>query len=288
MAVEANLTRRDEAKLIESVVVKGDLSGLDARELTAYYARMCESLSLSAASQPFALLKLNGKLILYPTRGATDQLAAIHRLNREIVDGPKVVDVAGTKMIYAVCRATHPNGRVETAVATVPLNDPLNGLMKAETKAKRRATLSILGLGMLDETELDTIPASAKVSVAGPSSEDLARATAPNDVPVADRSPTSAGAPITSAAEATKSLERVWLDRVGASSVEVLEQNAEKVSRLNPTLRPRVLEGYVARWVELAKADAAVAQRAHRLVGDLRDAVLRAFDAAGIEGAVSE
>ena len=32
-----------------------------------------------------------------------------------------------------------------------------NALMKAETKAKRRVTLSIAGLGWLDETELDTI-----------------------------------------------------------------------------------------------------------------------------------
>ena len=45
----------------------------------------------------------------------------------------------------------HPDGRMETAVATVPLVDPVNVLMKAETKSKRRATPSILGLGMLDE-----------------------------------------------------------------------------------------------------------------------------------------
>ena len=32
-----------------------------------------------------------------------------------------------------------------------------NALMKAETKAKRRATLSICGLGVLDETEVETI-----------------------------------------------------------------------------------------------------------------------------------
>ena len=31
-------------------------------------------------------------------------------------------------------------------------------MMKAETKAKRRATLSICGLGLLDETEVSTIP----------------------------------------------------------------------------------------------------------------------------------
>jgi hypothetical protein len=35
-----------------------------------------------------------------------------------------------------------------------------NALMKAETKAKRRVTLSIAGLGWLDETELETIPQS--------------------------------------------------------------------------------------------------------------------------------
>ena len=34
--------------------------------------------------------------------------------------------------------------------------------MKAETKAKRRATLSICGLSLLDETEIEDIPAAAK------------------------------------------------------------------------------------------------------------------------------
>lgn len=155
----ADFDARTTTRVVESMVLRGDISALSPEERAKFYVEMCEVLGLTAATQPFAILRLNGKEILYPTRGATDQLAAIHRLNREIVDGPKVIDVAGTKMIYAVCRATHPNGRVETAVATVPLNDPLNGLMKAETKAKRRATLSILGLGMLDETEIETIPA---------------------------------------------------------------------------------------------------------------------------------
>jgi hypothetical protein len=37
--------------------------------------------------------------------------------------------------------------------------------MKAESKAKRRVTLSICGLGMLDESETDTIGAYKKVDV---------------------------------------------------------------------------------------------------------------------------
>lgn len=150
---------QNTARVVESLVLRGDISALSPEERAKFYVQLCEQLGLNPATQPFAMLRLNGKEVMYPTRGATDQLAAIHRLNREIVDGPKVVDLAGTKLVYAVCRATHPNGRVETAVATVPLTDPVNVLMKCETKAKRRATLSILGLGMLDETEIETIPA---------------------------------------------------------------------------------------------------------------------------------
>ena len=153
---------RTLAVVVESLVVKGDVSLLSPEDKARFYVQMCTQLGLNPASNPLAVLKLNGKEVFYPTRGATDQLAAIHRLNREIVDGPKVIDVAGTKLVYAMCRATHPNGRVETAVATVPLTDPANVLMRAETKAKRRATLSILGLGMLDESELETIPERLK------------------------------------------------------------------------------------------------------------------------------
>ncbi len=161
------------SRVIESIVLRGDLSGLGPTERARFYTQMCEGLGLNHHSQPFAFLRLNGKEILYATRGATDQLAAIHKLNREIVDGPKVIDLAGTKLVYAVCRVTLPNGRVETATATVPLIDPVNVLMKCETKAKRRATLSILGLGMLDEMELETIPANVQEPGAG---VDLSRA----------------------------------------------------------------------------------------------------------------
>lgn len=150
------------AKAVESIALRGDLSGLSGAERARFYVQMCEGLGLNPHAQPFAFLKLNGKEVFYATRGATDQLAAIHKLNREIIDGPRVIDLAGTKLVYASCKATLPGGRFETAVATVPLSDPANALMRAETKAKRRATLSILGLGLLDEMELETIPASAQ------------------------------------------------------------------------------------------------------------------------------
>ena len=156
------------ARVVESLVVRGDISALGTADRARYYMRVCEGLGLNPHAQPLAFLKLNGKEVLYVTRGATDQLAAMHRLNRRMVDGPKVIDLGGTKVVYAVCEATHPNGRTETAIATLPFTDPVNVFMKAETKAKRRATLSILGLGMLDEMELETIPAGAMEPAAQP------------------------------------------------------------------------------------------------------------------------
>ena len=59
-------------------------------------------------------------------------------------------------------------GRIDAALGSVSIvglrGEALsNAKMKAETKAKRRATLSICGLGfVLDETEIETVPAEAK------------------------------------------------------------------------------------------------------------------------------
>ena len=48
-----------------------------------------------------------------------------------------------------------------------------NAYLKCETKAKRRLTLSICGLGMLDETEVDSIPNARKVDHPAPQAEQL-------------------------------------------------------------------------------------------------------------------
>jgi hypothetical protein len=59
--------------------------------------------------------------------------------------------------------AQDPAGRLDHDFGVVNIAglkgaDLANAMMKALTKAKRRATLSIAGLGWLDETELDTMP----------------------------------------------------------------------------------------------------------------------------------
>lgn len=153
------IAKTDNAKIYESLALKGDLSALSPQDKTHYYASLCDRLGLDPATQPFIPLKLNGKEILYASRGCTDQLARIHRVNRQII---KEEEMRGAYIVTV--EAMLPDGRKEQSKGAVTIEGLkgdafCNAIMKAETKAKRRATLSILGLGLLDETELETIPA---------------------------------------------------------------------------------------------------------------------------------
>jgi hypothetical protein len=151
-------TIQTPAELLEKVVVGGDLSKLTSRERMLFYNKLCESAGLNPLSRPFEYLTLNGKLTLYARKDATDQLREIHgvsitSLEREMVEG-----------IYCVTvHAINGKGRTDTSIGAVALEGlrgeaRANGIMKAETKGKRRVTLSICGLGLLDETEVETIP----------------------------------------------------------------------------------------------------------------------------------
>lgn len=139
-----------------------DTASLTAQQRTAYLTSLARALRLNPLTNPLKFIKLQGGETLYVTRTATDQLAAMHGLNRRTIDGPKVVDILGVKVGVCTVEVTLPSGRSETATATLPAVDPPNLFMKLETKAKRRATLSILGVGLLTEEELETIPAGSQ------------------------------------------------------------------------------------------------------------------------------
>jgi hypothetical protein len=157
---EIQKTNGVDASLVERAIIHGDLSGLGPKERTAYYVRVCESVGLNPLTKPFEYLRLNGKETLYATRACTDQLRQLHGVSlrivsRESVDGVYVVTAA----------ATDKTGRTDESTGAVPIGNQkgeamANAMMKAETKAKRRVTLSICGLGFLDESEIESIPTS--------------------------------------------------------------------------------------------------------------------------------
>jgi hypothetical protein len=147
-----------EADLIEQVLTAGDLSRLGSEQRASYYVKVCQSLGLNPLTRPFEYLSIQGKLTLYARKDATDQLRRIHGISTEIVAREPRDD-----LFVVTARATTPDGRRDEAVGAVPIAG-LKGealaaaIMKCETKAKRRVTLSIVGLGWTDESELAGLP----------------------------------------------------------------------------------------------------------------------------------
>lgn len=153
-------------EVIQDVTLIDDLSHLTQEQRWAYYQKVSEAYGLDPLTRPFSFIRFedSGKLKLYALRSATDQLRKIHNISVSIVRQENF-----NGMVYMMtARAKDSDGRIDEAVGSVPLCDnygnPLsprqlsNAIMSCQTKAIRRATLSICGVSMLDETEVLDIP----------------------------------------------------------------------------------------------------------------------------------
>jgi hypothetical protein len=153
-----NLTISPEkAGALERVLIRGDLSRLNEEERIYYYKAVCESVGLNPLTQPFSYLVLKGKTVLYANKCATDQLRANHKIS--IL---KLETKTEAGIFEATAYASNAEGRLDTDMGAVSIanlrgEDLANAKLKAVTKAKRRVTLSMCGLGMLDETEIESI-----------------------------------------------------------------------------------------------------------------------------------
>lgn len=143
---------------IQKMLVAGDLAKLSADDRYEYYRQVCESIGLNPLTQPFEYITLNGKLRLYAKKDATDQLRRIYGVSVDNLEH----DYREVLGLYIVTVNGSLGNRKDTSTGAVNVKgltgDALaNAIMKAEAKAKRRLTLSLCGLGMLDETEVETI-----------------------------------------------------------------------------------------------------------------------------------
>lgn len=153
------LATTDTDQAIEQVLIGGDLSKLHPEDRVRYYRMVCESVGLNPFTRPFQYITLSGKLTLYATKDATEQLRKRDGVSVRLMAREMHADV-GAYIVTA--QASTADGRVDEATGAVSIaglkgENLANALMKAETKAKRRVTLSICGLGMLDESETDSI-----------------------------------------------------------------------------------------------------------------------------------
>lgn len=154
-----------DAGAVEKVLMQGDLAKLEPAQRVAYYGSVCQSLGLNPLTRPFEYIQLNGKLQLYAKKECTEQLRMKYDVSVQIVSRE------GVEGCYVVtARATMPHGRTDESIGAVAIEglkgEPRsNAMMKAETKAKRRVTLSICGLAFLDDSEVESVARAARVPV---------------------------------------------------------------------------------------------------------------------------
>ena len=145
------------AETMELVLGSGELSKLTPKQRVEWTLRLCQSMGLNPMTRPIRFLKLGPEVVAYVTRDGADQLRRLHAVSLQVVN--QSIDGA---ICTVHVRATMPNGRSDEDFGVVVLQPAgelrANGIMRAITKAKRRATLSLLGLGFLSEDEHDTLP----------------------------------------------------------------------------------------------------------------------------------
>ena len=159
------------------VLAGGDLSALTADEKLQFIKIMEKQSGLEDQVAPFKILKIEGREVLYADKGTAEALRRKHNLSftepRFEKEGNIYTCIIG---IQNIVDAKHQNGvrtDYDCGVVSVEGLDALgtaNAKMACMTKAKRRATLSFCGLGMIDESEFDTIQAkmtTAEISNTG-------------------------------------------------------------------------------------------------------------------------
>jgi uncharacterized metal-binding protein len=162
MSETTALAKKTDYSSLEAVLAQGDLSKLSAEQRTLYYKTVCETMGLNPLTKPFEFLNLNNKVVMYANKGCAEQLRSIHKIS---------ITVTAREMIGDLCvvtaNAKGTDGREDSSTGAVSISGLkgealANAMMKAETKAKRRVTLSICGLNMLDDSEIGSIPGAKR------------------------------------------------------------------------------------------------------------------------------
>lgn len=132
-----------------------------------FIAHLCNQLSIPAVMNPFIFIKTkNGQKLYTPSEGAY-LIASKNRISTKIKDRSYDKE----RQIYSVTvECSTPDGRTSEDIGHMFLGglqgeNLANAMMKAETKAKRRAILSTVGLSVLTE---DAIPYVTSDSVVRP------------------------------------------------------------------------------------------------------------------------
>ena len=145
--VEAEPKLPDE---IQQIILKenGRCDKLSVEQKYDYANWICEMMQVKAALRPIDFIPTQGGIKPYLNKGAAEIIRDARGIS---VSEIKVEEVNG--MFIVTCNLKDRNGRTDSDIGAWPKGDSEqhNSLMKAVTKAKRRATLSMCRLGGLVE-----------------------------------------------------------------------------------------------------------------------------------------
>ncbi len=139
---------------------EADLTALRGTDRAAWYAAACDRAGLDPAERPFDVRRVAGREAIVAVGGAAARMAASRGVTLTTVTGPEALVVGGVVLVKVVCRATGPDGRAEEATATVLWAHPTRSEALCVARARARATLSLLGIAALDESDLLVFTAS--------------------------------------------------------------------------------------------------------------------------------
>ena len=156
--------------LVEKAILDKNFSSVPQAERLQYCKELSKTFGINFMTGPFDFIKVQGKTKVHANKNCAEQLCAIHGISVDVLS--QEMDKA---FFIATAKAIAPDGRytVEAGVVSfyfkakdrsggysyrkMDCNEMVNAKLKAVTKAKRRAVLSLCGVGMMDESELESI-----------------------------------------------------------------------------------------------------------------------------------
>ena len=144
---------------VRSIILDKNVRGLSEDQRAAYIVELCEHIGISWLSKPFDFIpaKKGGGLIVYANKDCAAQLRKVYGVTLKIGE---TWEAGGN--IFVRIHARDKFGREDEDIGFAPIKSKVgedygDAYLKAVTKGKRRVTLSICGLGFLDETEVEAV-----------------------------------------------------------------------------------------------------------------------------------
>ena len=137
-----------------------DINEMSPEEIEEYYIEICNELRINYKTKPFDIIDIPSRKgtrkIMYLNKDGAAQLSNIFKLSVIIID--KIIH---KDIMTVTVECKDSTGRIVQDIGSGYIGGAgeslANCYMKIVTKAKRRAILSFCGLGILDETEVESI-----------------------------------------------------------------------------------------------------------------------------------